>query len=58
MPLFVRKQISWDANNVIQVTGTVRERSSKNPNIPTGEIEIIVSGTECPECCRDSSFHD
>lgn len=28
---------------VIQVTGTVRERSSKNTNIPTGEIEIIVS---------------
>lgn len=28
---------------VIQVTGTVRERSSKNANIPTGEIEIIVS---------------
>lgn len=28
---------------VIQVTGTVRERSSKNPNIPTGEIEIIAS---------------
>lgn len=28
---------------VIQVIGTVRERSSKNTNIPTGEIEIIVS---------------
>lgn len=28
---------------VIQVTGTVRERSSKNNNIPTGEIELIVS---------------
>lgn len=28
---------------VIQVTGTVRERSSKNANIPTGDIEIIVS---------------
>ncbi|RHJ81906.1 aspartate--tRNA ligase [Parabacteroides sp. AM08-6] len=28
---------------VIQITGTVRERSSKNPNLPTGEIEIIVS---------------
>ena len=28
---------------VIQATGTVRERSSKNPNLPTGEIEIIVS---------------
>ena len=28
---------------VIQVTGTVRERSSKNKNIPTGDIELIVS---------------
>ena len=28
---------------VIQVTGTVNERSSKNSKIPTGEIEIAVS---------------
>ncbi len=28
---------------VIQVTGTVRERESKNKNIATGEIEIIAS---------------
>ena len=28
---------------VIQVKGTVNERSSKNTNIPTGEIEIIVT---------------
>ena len=28
---------------VIQVTGTVIERASKNPNIPTGDIEILVS---------------
>jgi aspartyl-tRNA synthetase len=28
---------------VIQITGTVKERSSKNPHIPTGDIEIIVS---------------
>ena len=28
---------------VIQVKGTVNERSSKNNNIPTGDIEIIVS---------------
>jgi len=28
---------------VIQVTGKVIERSSKNTNIPTGEIEILVS---------------
>ena len=27
----------------IQVTGTVRERSSKNAHIPTGDIELIVS---------------
>ena len=28
---------------VIQVKGTVQERASKNPNIPTGDIEILVS---------------
>lgn len=28
---------------VIQIQGTVAERSNKNPNIPTGDIEIIVS---------------
>ncbi len=31
---------------VIQVTGTVIERQSKNKNIPTGEIEILVSKLE------------
>ena len=28
---------------VLQVTGTVAERSSKNPNLGTGDIELIVS---------------
>lgn len=28
---------------VIQVTGNVAERSNKNPNIPTGDIEIIAT---------------
>lgn len=28
---------------VIQATGTVAERSNKNPNIPTGDIEINIS---------------
>jgi aspartyl-tRNA synthetase len=28
---------------VLQITGVVSERSNKNPNLPTGEIEIIVS---------------
>ena len=29
---------------VVQVTGKVAERSNKNPNIPTGDIEIIATG--------------
>ncbi|RZV69355.1 MAG: aspartate--tRNA ligase [Flavobacteriaceae bacterium] len=28
---------------VIQVKGTVIERASKNPNIPTGDVELLVS---------------
>ena len=28
---------------VVQVTGRVTERASKNPNLPTGEIEIIAT---------------
>ena len=28
---------------VVQITGKVAERSSKNPNLPTGDIEIIAS---------------
>ncbi|MDE5900839.1 MAG: aspartate--tRNA ligase [Muribaculaceae bacterium] len=28
---------------VVQVTGTVAERTAKNPNLPTGDIEIIAS---------------
>lgn len=31
---------------VLQITGTVKERESKNLNIPTGEVEIIVSALE------------
>ncbi|HEU4471328.1 MAG TPA: aspartate--tRNA ligase [Flavisolibacter sp.] len=29
---------------VLQATGSVRERANKNLNLPTGDIEIIVSG--------------
>ncbi|MDE6490784.1 MAG: aspartate--tRNA ligase [Muribaculaceae bacterium] len=28
---------------VVQITGAVAERTSKNPNLPTGDIEIIAS---------------
>ncbi len=42
------KEVAVQLNNlgreyVVQVTGTVRERSSKNKNIPTGDIEIALS---------------
>ena len=42
------KEIMAQAKNlgrefVIQVKGTVIERTSKNPNLPTGNIEILVS---------------
>lgn len=29
---------------VVQARGTVRERESKNPQLPTGEVEIVVTG--------------
>ena len=32
--------------STLSVTGTVRERSSKNPNIPTGEIEVVPERIE------------
>ncbi|MCH5222606.1 MAG: aspartate--tRNA ligase [Muribaculaceae bacterium] len=31
---------------VVQITGKVEERSNKNKNIPTGDIEIIADGLE------------
>ena len=39
--------LTEDANHlgreyVVQVTGTVAERTAKNPNLPTGDIEIIA----------------
>ena len=35
-------QIHWAGNLCLQVKGKVNERSNKNLNIPTGEIEILV----------------
>lgn len=29
---------------VVQITGEVMERSSKNPNLPTGDIEVVADG--------------
>ena len=39
----IEKAKSLGREFVIQVKGTVIERESKNPNMPTGEIEVLVS---------------
>ena len=41
---------------VIQVTGKVAERSSKNNHIPTGEIEIIVSALNVLNASKTPPF--
>ena len=38
--------------SVISVEGTVRERSSKNKNLPTGEIEVLPERIEVLGKCR------
>ncbi len=38
--------------STISVTGTVRERSSKNPKIPTGDIEVVPEKIEILGKCR------
>lgn len=41
---------------VIQVTGKVQERSSKNANIPTGKIEIIASSLKVLNASKTPPF--
>ncbi len=38
--------------STIRVTGTVRERESKNPKLPTGEIEVVPAEIEVLGKCR------
>ena len=40
--------------SVISVKGTVKERSNKNPKMPTGDIEIIVSNLEILGQCKST----
>ncbi|NJN40951.1 MAG: aspartate--tRNA ligase [Flammeovirgaceae bacterium] len=44
--LLVAKVRELGREYVIQITGTVTERSSKNDKIPTGEIEVVPSAIE------------
>ncbi|MBQ4043433.1 MAG: Asp-tRNA(Asn)/Glu-tRNA(Gln) amidotransferase GatCAB subunit C, partial [Clostridia bacterium] len=42
--------------STISVEGTVRERSSKNPKLPTGEIEVVPEKIEVLGRCHHNSL--
>lgn len=52
----IEKAKSLAREYVIQITGTVIERESKNPNIPTGEIEILVTKLEILNTAKTPPF--
>ena len=51
-------EVAESAKNeyVLKVTGTVVERSSKNLNIPTGEIEVVASDFEILNTAENPPF--
>ena len=44
--------LSLNKESVVSVTGTVRERSSKNPKMDTGDIEVVPDSVEVLGKCR------
>ena len=42
--------------SVIKVVGNVRERESKNENLPTGDIEVVISSLEILNQSKDIPF--
>ena len=42
--------------STIQVTGVVRERDSKNPKLPTGDIEVVPSEIKVLGRCRHNEL--
>lgn len=53
---FYEEASNVKAEYVLKVTGTVSERESKNPNLPTGDIEIEVSKFEVLNTSKDIPF--
>ena len=47
---------SVNKESTISVTGTVRERSSKNTELPTGEIEVVPTGIEVLGKCTHNEL--
>ncbi|MBQ9360426.1 MAG: aspartate--tRNA ligase [Lachnospiraceae bacterium] len=41
-----------NTESTLQITGKVRERSSKNPELPTGEIEVVPTDIKVLGKCR------
>ena len=46
----------YNKESTISVEGTVRERASKNPNQPTGDIEVVPEKIELLGRCRYNSL--
>lgn len=44
--------LGLNKESVVSVTGTVRERASKNPKMETGDIEVVPDGVEVLGKCR------
>ena len=42
----IEKLEGVNKESTLQIKGTVRERENKNPNIPTGEIEVVPTEVE------------
>ena len=42
--------------SAVQVTGTVRERDSKNPKLPTGDIEVVPAALTVLGKCRHNEL--
>ena len=48
----LQKVAGLNKESVLCVHGAVRERSSKNPNMPTGEVEVVPDAIEVLGRCR------
>lgn len=53
---FYEQAVALKSESVIKVVGKVCERESKNPNIPTGEIEVEVKEFEVLNSSKDIPF--
>ena len=55
-PEMVAQFKAINKESTISVEGTVRERASKNPKLPTGDIEIVPSKVEILGRCRHNEL--